>query len=185
MGLLLVVLVLFGVLHIMPAVPSLKAKAVSSLGRAYGPAYGIASLLLLVAAMWSFRQIAPAVLYGEPSWGKHANFVLSLLGFLCLGVFIFRGSWRKKLRYPMAFAIVLWAIGHLLANGAVATTVLFGGFALMAILHAFLQSSNGPAAEEPVREGHNLLSVLAGVALYGVAVQLHQSFAGVPVIQLH
>jgi hypothetical protein len=36
-----------------------------------------------------------------------------------------------------------------------------------------------------VREGHNMLSILAGVALYGVAIQLHVVFAGVPVIQLH
>lgn len=182
---LIVVLAVFGALHLLPAVPALKARAVAALGKAYGPCYGILSLVLFVAAIWSFRQIAPEALYGEPSWGNHANFALSLLGFLCLGTFIFRGSWRNRLRHPMALAILFWAAGHLLANGDVATTVLFGGFALIALLQAFLRSCNGLVVDGPVREGHNMLSILAGVALYGVAVQLHQVFAGVPVIQLH
>jgi uncharacterized membrane protein len=184
MGLLVTVLALFGVMHVLPAVPAFKAQAVAALGRAYGPVYGIASLILFAAAIWSFRQIGPEALYAEPNWGKHANFVLSLLGFLCLGIFIFRGSWRNRLRHPMALAIVLWASGHLLANGDVATTVLFGGFAAMALLHAFLRQSNGLAIDGPVRDGHNMLSILAGIALYGVAVQLHSVLAGVSVIQL-
>ena len=183
--LLFVVLVTFGLLHLVPAMPAAKARAVSILGKAYGPAYGIASLVLFVAAIWSFRQISPEALYAEPSWGKHANFGLSLLGFLCFGIFIFRGSWRNTLRHPMALGILLWATGHLLANGEVATTILFGGFAVIALLHALLRQANGLAVAGPVREGHNLLSILAGVALYGVAVQLHPVFAGVPVIQLH
>jgi uncharacterized membrane protein len=183
MGLLIVVLVLFAAVHFVPSLPSLKAAAVGTLGKAYGPVYGIASLVLFAAAIWSFRQIAPQVLYAEPSWGKHANYGFSLLAFICLGIFLFRGSWRNTLRHPMALAIVLWAIGHLLANGDLGTTILFGGFALIALVQAALRSSAG-IADGPVREGHNLLSILAGVALYGVAVQLHQIFAGVPVFQL-
>ena len=182
--LLIAILALFGILHVLPAVPSLKAPAVAALGKAYGPAYGVASLVLFVAAIWSFRQIAPEALYAEPSWGRHANFGLSLLGFLCLGIFIFRGSWRNRLRHPMALGILFWAAGHLLANGDLATTVLFGGFALIAVLHAFLRQSNGLVVDGPVREGHNMMSILTGVALYGVAVQLHPVFAGVSVIQL-
>jgi hypothetical protein len=34
------------------------------------------------------------------------------------------------------------------------------------------------------RPGHDLLSVLAGVALYGVTTQLHGILAGVPVMAL-
>jgi uncharacterized membrane protein len=184
MGLLIVVLVLFAIVHVVPSLPTLKAAAVGALGKAYGPAYGIASLALLIAALWSFRQIAPQTLYEVPSWGKHANFGLSLLAFMCLGIFIFRGSWRNTLRHPMALAIILWALGHLLANGDAATTLLFGGFALIAVLQAGLRGAGG-IADGPVRDGHNMLSVLAGVALYGVVIQLHVQIAGVPVIQLN
>ena len=185
MGLLVVALVLFGMVHLIPAMPAVKERAVAAAGRAYGPVYGVASLVLFVAAIWSFRQIVPEALYDVRGWGRPANFGLSLLGFICLGIFIFRGSWRNRLRHPMALAILFWALGHLLANGDVATTLLFAGFALMALLHAVLRQVNGLVANEPAREGHNMLSILTGVALYGVAIQLHPIFAGVPVIQLH
>jgi uncharacterized membrane protein len=183
MGVLIVVLLLFGAVHLLPAMPELKARAVAALGKAYGPVYGIASLLLLVAALWAFRRMEAQAFYDPPNWGRHANFALSLLGFLSLGIFLFRGSWRNALRHTMALAIALWAIGHLLANGDVATTVLFGGFLVIAVLYAVLRQRQGVIAG-PVREGHNLLSIMGGLALYGLAVQLHVVIAGVSVIQL-
>ena len=184
MFLLLVFLILFGVLHVLPALPALKARVAGPLGKAYGPAYGIASLLLLVECIWSFRQISPEALYDVPAWGRHGNFALSLIGFVFLGIFLFRGSWRNVIRHPMALGVGFWATGHLLANGDKGTTLLFGGFLVIAIIHALLRQTQASIAPSPVREGHNLLSILAGVALYGLAIQVHHLIAGVPVIQL-
>ncbi len=183
MILLVVAILLFGMLHLVPAMPTVKAKAVAQLGKAYGPAYGIVSLVLLILALWAFRQAEGSFLYDVPTWGRHANFALSLLGFICLGIFLFRGSWRQALRFPMGLAVVLWATGHLLANGDVKSTILFGGLALFAILHVLLAMRQKPAPAE-IRRGHNLMSVLGGLALYGVAAQLHQVIAGVPLVQL-
>jgi uncharacterized membrane protein len=183
MTLLVVAVLLFGLLHLVPAVPAVKAGAQGLLGKAYGPVYGIGSLLLLVLALWAFRQADATFLYEVPDWGRHANFALSLLGFVCLGIFLFRGSWRVALRFPMGLAVVLWSMGHLVANGDVKTAVLFGGLAVAATLHVLL-AFNRQADAAIVRKGHNLISVLAGIALYGVAAQAHQVIAGVPLVQL-
>ena len=83
----------------------------------------------------------------------------------------------------MGLAVVLWATGHLLANGDVKSAILFGGLAFFAILHVALAAKQKPAAAE-IRQGHNLMSVLAGVALYGIAAQLHVVLAGVHLVQL-
>ncbi len=174
---------LFGLLHLVPVLPAVKVNAVRRLGKSYGPAYGIASLMLLIFALWSFRQAEVSLLYEVPTWGRYANFALSLLGFIGLGIFLFRGSWRTVLRFPMGLGVVFWATGHLLANGDVKSTILFGGLAFFAILHVLLALRQKPAVAE-VRRGHNLMSVLAGVALYGIAAQLHQVIAGVPLVQL-
>jgi uncharacterized membrane protein len=40
MGVLIVVLLLFGAVHLLPAMPELKARAVAALGKAYGPVGG-------------------------------------------------------------------------------------------------------------------------------------------------
>lgn len=164
--------------------PQWREHAKQTFGRAYGPVYGILSLLLLVACLWSFRHAAIEPLYEPPAWGRNANFGLTLIGFILLGIFLFRGSWRNNLKYPMALGVGIWALGHLLANGDTRTTLLFGGLAVFAVLHAVLKSQSDAYVPSEVRQGHNLMSVLAGIALYGLAVQLHMQIAGVPVIIL-
>lgn len=184
MILLVSLLIVFGVVHIVPALPGVKSGLSTNLGKAYGPVYGLATLLLLFAVFWSFHRVAPETMYDPPVWGRHANFALTLLGFLCLGVFLFRGSWRNSLKYPMAIGVSLWAVGHLLANGDDRTTLLFSGLAGFGLLHALLKSRNGPFTPAVEREGHNLLSLMAGAALYGLAAQLHVVIAGVPLVTL-
>jgi uncharacterized membrane protein len=175
---------IFGIIHLNPAIAPWKAHAVGVFGKAYGAVYGVLSLLLLAACMWAFRQVDPVPLYNPPHWGRYANFILSLLGFISLGIFLFRGSWRNTLRYPMALGVGLWATGHLLANGDQRSTVFFAGLAAFALLFACLKATGGPAVASEVRNGHNLLSVMGGFALYGIATQLHAVVTGAQIVTL-
>jgi uncharacterized membrane protein len=184
MTLLASLLLLFGIIHINPAVPKWKAHAVQTFGKAYGPIYGVLTLVLFAAVIWGFRQADAVAIYDPPSWGRYANFGLTLLAFLCIGIFAFRGSWRNSLKYPMAMAVSLWAFGHLLANGDQRSLLLFGGLAVIAILFAVLKNANGLFVPSEERQGHNLISLLGGVALYGIAAQLHHVIAGVPLVTL-
>lgn len=183
-------LLAFGVLflaaqHLVAAVPPLKARLKAMVGeKAYGPVFGLASLAGLAVIVLGWRSAGFVPVYDPPEWGRHANFGLTLLAFICFGIFLFRGSWRQKLRFPMAFAVILWAAGHLLANGDLRSVILFGGLLAYAVLHIMIGAANGVRPTPLVREGHNLLAVLAGVALYGVMAQLHGALIGVPVVQL-
>ncbi len=174
--------VCFALLHIAPAVPAAKSVLQSTLGKAYGPLYGIGSLALLIAMIWAFRGADRTELYDPPTWGRHANFILTLIAFICIGIFVFRGSWRNDLRFPMALAVWFWGTGHLLANGDSASIILFAGLMTAATVQVLLAS--GRNHETVVRQGHNLLSVLAGIAMYGVFAQLHGVLIGVPVLTL-
>jgi uncharacterized membrane protein len=181
---LLSALLLFGIIHINPAMPRWKAHAVSTFGKAYGPVYGTLTLVLFVTVIWAFRTAESVEVYAAPSWGRYANFGFSLIGFLCLGIFAFRGSWRNSLKYPMAIGVSFWAFGHLLANGDLRSVVMFGGLAAIAILFALLKQRNDLFAPSDVRQGHNPMSLLGGLALYGIAAQLHTVVAGVPLVTL-
>lgn len=174
----------FALVHVLPGHASLKALLKRQFGAGYGPLYGVLSLFLLGLMVWAYRQAEPGWTYAVPSWGRHANFGLSLLGFVCLGIFLFRGSWRQHLRYPMAIGVLLWAAGHLLANGDGRSLVFFGGLALAAIAQAMLMARTATAHDTTVRNGHNLMSVVAGIALYGIMTQLHYTVAGVPLVEL-
>jgi uncharacterized membrane protein len=181
---LLALLFVFGIIHINPAMPKWKAHAVASFGKAYGPIYGILTLALFAAVIWAFRQAEPGFVYDPPTWGRYANFALTLVGFIFIGMFLFRGSWRNAVKYPMAIGISLWAFGHLLANGDQRSVVLFSGMAVIAIAFAFLKNLNGLFVPSDVRQGHNIISVLGGIALYGIAAQLHYVIAGVHLVTL-
>jgi uncharacterized membrane protein len=176
---------LLSVQHLVAAAPAMKARLKAAVGdKAYGPVFGVASLLgiLIIVLGWRAAGIVP--LYDPPAWGRHANFGLTLIAFIFLGMFLFRGSWRQTLRFPMAFAVIFWSVGHLLANGDMRGVILFGGLLAYAVLHIVIGTANGVRPSAEVRSGHNLLGVLGGVALYGIAAQLHGALIGVPVIQL-
>ncbi len=170
----------FVVWNVIPA-SRVGADIKTRMGKAFGPVFGIGSLVLLGLLLWSFRLADRPALYDPPSWGIHANYLLSLLAFICLGIGVFRGRARNVLRYPLVIGVLLWATGHLLANGDGASMVLILGLVLTVLLSTFMRGT--PAVTE-VRQGHDLLGPLFGVAFYAVAVQLHHAVVGVPVFEL-
>jgi uncharacterized membrane protein len=183
------ILLLAGVLafvcvHIVSAIPRLEGYWRSRFGAAYRPAFGLLLLLSLTIIVigWRFSPFVPV--YDPPFWGRYATFALVLLAFFSLGIFLFRGSLRRKLRFPLAFGVILWGSGHLFANGDLASLVLFGGMILYAAAHIAFGIANGFEPRADVRVGHDVLSLLAGAALYGVMTQLHPVLIGVPILDL-
>jgi uncharacterized membrane protein len=76
---------------------------------------------------------------------------------------------RSATRHPMLIAIKLWAVSHLLANGDLASVMLFGSFLIFAGYDRF--SVGRRAARRPlgIRTGgfgNDVIVVAGGVALY-------------------
>ncbi|MDF1748208.1 MAG: NnrU family protein [Alphaproteobacteria bacterium] len=109
-------------------------------------------------------------------------------------------------RHPMMVGVALWAASHLVANGDLASVVLFGGMLVLingGKLHidnsrrVNLKADWGPIAlttsivpfwaalqgrTQVDWAGIGLWRVAAGLALYGVLVFGHPYFAGIPVM---
>jgi uncharacterized membrane protein len=175
---------LFALCHLTLAIPQAHDALRRKLGWFYGPGFGLLSLLPLVLIVLGWRMSPFVAIYDPPSWARIATFILVLLAFLCLGIFLFRGSWRQRLRMPLAWGVAFWSLGHLLANGDAASLILFGGMLIYAVAHLMLGIANDIRPSPVVREGHDAISLVIGVALYGVVAQLHALFTGVPVVTL-
>lgn len=184
MILLVLGVVLFALCHLTLAVPQANDALRRRFGKYYGPGFGLLSLIPLALIILGWRMAPFVPVYEPPSWGRIATFVLVLLAFLCLGIFLFRGSFRQHLRFPLAWAVVFWSLGHLFANGDQASLILFGGMLVYALAHLVLGTANGIRPSAVMRQGHDVVSIVIGVALYGVAAQLHVFFTGVPVVSL-
>jgi uncharacterized membrane protein len=175
---------LFALVHLIPAFPALKARVKTALGKAYGPAFGIASVLSLVLIVLAWQGADRSPVYEPPQWGFRANLILSFVAFLLVGIFAFRGRLRQVLRLPLAMAVIMWSTGHLLANGDVASVILFGGLLAYGAVHLLGGLASGFRPSVDVRQGHDLLSLLAGIALYGVMIQLHAHLIGVALFSI-
>ena len=176
---------LFALLHGVAAIPRYKGYMKSRMGeRWYGPAFGLASLFAIAVIVLGWRNSIVSTVYEPPSWGPYVNYGLTFIGFLCLGVFLFRGSLRQRLRFPMGIATVFWAVGHLFANGDLASVILFGGLLWASVAHMAVAISNGIRPSPEVRVGHDGLSLIFGAALYGIMTQLHPALIGVPIFAL-
>ncbi len=172
----------FAAVHLVPAVPAFKVGLAARAGRAWGPLYGIAATLGLVAIIFAFRAAPVVPVYAPPDWGRWVTIPVMALAFQFLGVFLFRGRLRLIVRFPLALAVFVWGVAHLFANGDERTLILFGGLAAYGIAHFALGWASGIRPEGPARPGHDFMAAMAGLALYGMMVQLHANIIGVSVL---
>ena len=99
--------------------------------------YSVVSVLGFGLIIWGFglARATPDFLWMPPIWTRHLAAGLMPIAFILLAATYVPGN-RIKARFghPMLLAVAVWAAVHLLANGTLADTVLFGPFLLWAVL---------------------------------------------------
>jgi len=143
----------------------------------------LASLIGLALIVWGwilYRSDAPDV-YFPPDWGRHVTYALMLVSFVLFSVPARRVGWiRATVRNPMLIATICWSFGHLLANGDLASLLVFGAFLAYSVIDLIaVQFRNEPA---PVFQSFrpDISAVLVGIVIYAVfAFYLHGLLFGV------
>ena len=209
-------LVIFLLSHSLPVRPPVRPWLVERLGRrGFTIAYSIVSLAILG---WMIHAAAGApyipLWYWAP-WQNHV--VLAAMLPVCLIValaigkpnpFSFGGAQNDRfdpahpgvvgwLRHPFLIALALWSGAHLIANGDLAHVILFGMFAVFAVighplldrrkmrtlgarwaeLRAQMSMHNRPSPRQLLI--HERVRVAAGLALYAALIGLHPYLFGV------
>lgn len=184
MGLLLSGVVLWSVMHFLPAgARGLRGNIVSAVGE--GPWKGIVALALVVAIaliVIGWRSITPSPVYTPPSIGAVLMTPLMILAVILLGAANATTNIKRFVRHPMLTGVAVWAGAHLMTNGDDRSLVLFGGLGLWAVIMiAFINKRDGarekPEAVPPA--GEIKLFVISAVVLV-VLLFAHPYFAGVP-----
>jgi uncharacterized membrane protein len=115
--------------------------------------------------------------------------LLMLPVFILLLAAYLPGEIKAKLRHPMLAAVKFWALAHLIANGDLASMILFGSFLAYAVFDRIaLKRRAGaevPAIPDPaIARRNDIISIVGGLVLYVVfLVWLHPLLIGVSVLR--
>ncbi len=186
MALLIVGLVLFIGIHVLPSSPRLRGALAAKLGEnGYKILFSLVSALGLVLAAFGYGQ-APQEQIFEPSQTARAFLPVAMaVAFVLIAVANVPGRLRRLLRHPMLTGVLIWSALHLLANGDLASNLLFGGFAVwtvFAILSAEYRHKRPATDLKPGRPAYDLAGVAAGLIVFWLIFRFHADLFGVAAV---
>ncbi|MFN5509720.1 MAG: NnrU family protein [Burkholderiales bacterium] len=115
-----------------------RTAQVARLGpQAWKGLYAVLSVAGFVMLVWGYGQARtePVVLWNPPAGLRHLASLLTLIAFVLLAAAYVPGTRIKRaVGHPMVAGTKAWALAHLLANGALADVLLFGGFLVWSVL---------------------------------------------------
>ena len=190
MMLLIVGLILFLGLHLLPTATDVRAGLIARFGAgAYKAGFSILSLIGFAVIVMGYHkmQLHPGknpVLWNPPLWTRHIALALMLPAMILIVASLVPSRIRSTVKNPMLIGIIIWALAHLLANGDVASLLLFGTFLAYAIYDlksVKARGAKGPLGNtEPKSIVNDVIVVGVGVALYlALLLGLHQYLIGV------
>ena len=176
MMLLIVGLALFLGVHLLPAMPDVRDGFRSRFGDgAYKAVFSLISLagFAIIVLGYHKMQLHPGknpVLWDPPAWTRHIAIALMLPALILLVAAYVPSRIRTAVKHPMLLSIKLWALAHLLANGDVASLLLFGSFLAYAIFDRISVKQRGAmgplGSAQPASPINDVAVVCIGLALY-------------------
>lgn len=191
MSILLAGLLLFLGLHLIPMLPGVRTRLKETLGLAgYRGLFSLVAASGLVLIVWGYanaRDAGPPLLYDPPMWLRHVTMLLMVPVFPLLVSGYLPSRIRTMVKHPMLAAIKIWAFAHLLANGDLASVLLFGGFLAFAVGDRIsLKRRAAAGLVTPFTggtAGADVAAIGIGLLLYAAFIwKLHAWIIGVPVI---
>jgi len=184
MTILILGLIIFLGVHLLPTFSSVRTRLVRKFGeKRYKRLYSLvaATGLIVIIVGMVYRDFVQ--LWIPPVWGRHAAMTLMLPAIILLTAADVPSNIKRFIRHPMLWGVTLWASAHLLANGDLASLLLFGSFGSYALFDMW--SANRRGYEKSTRvypTSKDMKLVLIGIAVYGAIIFVHPYVIGVPVI---
>lgn len=135
-------------------------------------------VLGLLAMIFGYRWAPFDPVWEPAAWMRGLNNLLMLAAFYVYGASAAKPAkvWLgTKIRHPQLTAVGIWAVAHLLANGDVASLILFGGLLAWAIGSVrLINAAEGPwavPAQAPMKK--EIVLVVISLVLFTVVSLVH------------
>jgi len=174
-------LLIFLGVHLIPMSPSVRALLALKLGeKTYRGLFSLISTVGLVLLVLGKGSAPYVPVLSPPTFGKTAAFVLMAGTALCFAGMYLPTNLKRLTAHPMLWGTAFWGLGHLLANGDLASLLLFGSFLLYALVDMVSANRRGARPQTvPVPLFRDAIVVGLAVLLYGGALYGHPYLAGV------
>jgi len=184
MTLLIIGIVVFFGIHALPTVPGLRERLIERFGEnGYKILFSLLSLASLVLLIYGFAKAPLVQVWSPPGWTRWVAIILMLPAFIFLVAAYLPGRIKARLKHPFLVAIKTWALAHLVANGDLASIILFGSFLAYAVYDRIALKSRQPTglveARGPSKPQNDIIALVLGAGLYVVfLVWLHPLLIG-------
>ena len=181
-------LVLFlGIHSVRMAAPGFRDGFIADRGEGlWKGAYSLVSLAGLVLLVWGYGQarlVTPQI-WSPPTFMAHINLLLMWPALvLIVASQLPAGRIKAAVKHPMILSVKVWAFGHLLANGDLASMLLFGGFLVWGILNRIAVKRRGDPVFPAITVRNDMIALVIGTTLYvWILLHGHALLFGVPVL---
>lgn len=177
-------LIIFHIHHSLKLlVPNWRQARIDAWGKGmWHGLYSVVSVvtLFLVIYGYSIAWQEADYLYILPQWINHLAALLMAFSF-CFLLFSYRPSRLAKItKHPAWAAITIWSIAHLLANGDLASILLFGSFLVWALIHWFAAIKTKAPMPTIAPLIQDVATIIIGLCLWGLFVwKVHYWLFGV------
>ena len=188
MNLLILGLILFLTIHLIPSCPKLRETLVGKFKlTGYKAVFGIISIVSMVLIVHGLMTATFVPLYDPPGWGRHLAMLLMLPAiylFLSNTVAPAPSTAKMITANPVNWAVILWSVSHLLANGDLAHVLLFGTLGLFSIISIITGSMRGlqPALKQRPPLLAEAIFIVIVIIVYLALIWGHKYFTGIPII---
>lgn len=180
-------LVVFLGAHLFTRARDRRAAMIAAFGGegTYKLVYSLASAVGLVLIVVGWRLSPVVDVWSPPSWTRHVPEALMWPAFVLLFASHLPGHIKAKAKHPMLLAVKIWATAHLIANGDLASIILFGSFLAWAVVARILikraERREGAAPVVPPASWRNdVIALIIGTVSYGLfGALLHPLLIGV------
>lgn len=181
MGLLIVGLVLFVGVHLVPGSPRLRDRVTRAIGlNGYKGAFSLVSVAGLIL-IWIGYARTPYEPIFTPS--ETARLILPIgmaVAFILMACAYAPGRVRRAVRHPMMASVLIWSVLHLLANGDLASNILFGTFAIWSVVAILSAMQRGQKlGDNRIRPWADLIAAAIGLIVFGIVFYSHAWLFGV------
>lgn len=192
MLLMIVGLLIFFLIHLVPAAPEMRKSLVERMGEGtYKIVFSLVSAVGLALIVYGYAKLHATPgknpqIWIPPAGMRHATMLLMLLSMILLVAAYVPSRIRTAAKHPMLAAVKLWALGHLLVRGDLASMVLFGSFLAWAVydrISVKLRNAQGPLGAATGGIGGDIAVIVLGIGLYALMLLWgHARLIGVPLM---